>query len=909
MSDRELTEFAERHGLTREARDELARLLQARVGGRDPAALPPTEDNALSRGMGRLDEGQTLLDVPTTILPTPVALPTPQSASPVPPARPDGDTTVALAGYDLLGRIGEGGMGLVYRVRDRALNRIMAIKIIRKGRMAYPTVLARFIEEAQVTAQLQHPGIVPVHHLGQLEDGRLFFTMPEVRGDTLALAIRDVHEASTGGHWMPGAKDWSLRRLVSVFAQVCETVAYAHSRDVVHRDLKPANIMVGTHGEVRVLDWGIAKILGRPDLVVDVQAPDPVVTQRTLSEDETELGSIVGTLSYMAPEQARGENDVIGPRADVYALGAVLYEILSGIAPFRGSSIAILYARSTGAKPLAEFVNEGRPPMPEGLIDICEQAMAKDPGARYADADALAHAVRDWLDGVQRREKGLALTAEASSVFADAERAHRRADALMEKGAAFLGDVPTWAVEADKSEGWRMEDKAHELRREVTATALRAKMLLRTALTYDSTLSEAHETLAERYAEEHRMAEATLDSEGAARAELSLRAQLDLLPQKNAQRATLAAYLEGDGALTVHTDPPGAQATLYRYTMRNRRLVEVFERELGPTPLDAVALPMGRYVVLLTAQGRQPVRYPVFIERQGHWDGCAPGQSRPTPVRLPPVGSLRPDEVFVPAGWYSSGGDLHAPETWTRRKVWLDDFVIQRFPVTNAQYIVFLNDLVAQGRGDTTLEFVPRERGGTVGAQGSMIYGRDDKGRYQLVPDSDGDLWDADWPVVMVSWAGVAAYAQWWSEKTGQKWAPPPELAWEKAARGVDGRHFPWGDFHDPSWSCMGQSHPGRPLLQPVESFPVDASPYGVRGMAGNVRNWCSDVFSESGPEIRDARGALRVALGTSESVRVVRGGAWGSDPRDCRAANRGFILPGDRQPGIGFRLFRVDAP
>ena len=216
--------------------------------------------------------------------------------------------------YEDLGLLGMGGVGAVSRVHDHRLGRVVARKSLRAEVQARPPAVARFIEEAQATAQLQHPGIIPIYDAGLHPDGRPWFTMKEVSGRTLGEVIREVHAASRES-WGEAPSGWSLRRLVDALARVADALAYAHARGVVHRDLKPANVMVGEHGEVLVLDWGIAKLMGRAAATpVFGDGDAPVQTGRSVEASHpTMVGAVAGTPAYMAPEQAFGE--IARPRA------------------------------------------------------------------------------------------------------------------------------------------------------------------------------------------------------------------------------------------------------------------------------------------------------------------------------------------------------------------------------------------------------------------------------------------------------------------------------------------------------------------------------------------------------------------------------------------------------------------
>jgi len=716
---------------------------------------------------------------------------------------------------------------------------------------------------------------------------------------------------------------------------VCHATAYANERGVVHRDLKPDNVMVGAHGEVYVLDWGLAKLVGRPDRQVEeleacelhlrdlLSAEQTVVTGRS-GEQRTRMGQVAGTPAYMAPEQARGEVDAIDGRTDVYALGAILYEILSGRAPYEGRDAHDVLRQVLAGPPvpvgrhraqaifgfgLDSVSLDGGPPLPVELVDAVARAMARDPADRHASALALANEVEAWLDGARRRQQALQITERSLEGVDEAREMVKRADAQRAEGDALLEGVEGWRPEADKVPGWTKQDEAAALHRDAELKQLEVDQGLHGALRVAPGLAEAHGALAERYLVRHAAAEAARDGERTARMDALVRFHADALPESDPVRRRCAAYLQGDGALTLVTDPPGAEVVLHRYALHNRRLVEVPVRSLGTTPLRAVALPMGSYLAVLRHPDRPEVRYPFEVPRQGHWDGVAPGDRDPTPVWLPPQGALHDHEVYVPAGWFRSGGDPEAPSSQPARRLWCDALVVHRFPVTNRQYLAFLDDLVARGRTDEALRHTPRHQAGRAGEQGALLYGFDGE-RFSLVEDAQGDPWLPDWPVFHVDWHGARAYLAWLAERTGRPWRLPGQLEWEKAARGVDGRLYPWGDHCDPSWCCIADSHRGGRLPAVVDSFPVDTSPCGVRGMGGNTRDWCLDLL-ESPVDIADNRVAQPESAlkEPPRALRVARGGAWSSAARYARSAYRFRYEPTNRNSSLGFRGLWRPAP
>ncbi len=283
-----------------------------------------------------------------------------------------------------------GGIGRVWLAHDTALGRNVALKDLRPERISQPAILARFLHEAQITGQLEHPGIVPIYEVSRGPDEQApFYTMRFVHGLTLSEAVAAFRAKRSRGEAGPLA----LRELLGAFVGVCNAVAYAHARGVIHRDLKPRNVMLGDFGEVIVLDWGLAKVVGGTD-------PDGLTAASADSENDAEAtkqGDVLGTPAYMAPEQAAGRLDQIGAATDVFGLGAILYEILTGRPPRSGSAKAATpqaVVDSTPARPRS--LDAAAPP---ALEAICLKALAKNPEERYATAKELASDVQHWLAG------------------------------------------------------------------------------------------------------------------------------------------------------------------------------------------------------------------------------------------------------------------------------------------------------------------------------------------------------------------------------------------------------------------------------------------------------------------------------------------------------------------------------
>ena len=299
-------------------------------------------------------------------------------------------------------------MGAVLRGRDTDLGRDLAVKVLLDAHKDKPEVVQRFIEEAQIGGQLQHPGIAPVYELGQFADQRPFFSMKLVKGDTLSKLLSNRDDP---------AADRS--KLIGIFEQVCQTMAYAHSRGVVHRDLKPANIMVGAFGEVQVMDWGLAKVLPVGGVADEKTArrkqngETMIQTMRSIGSDapgsigsasnETQMGSVMGTPAYMPPEQALGEIDLLDQRADVFGLGAILAEILTGKPPYVADDGTQIYRMASRGKLDECFNRLDECGADAELITLAKQCLEVEPSDRPKDASALAEQVTGYLASVETK--------------------------------------------------------------------------------------------------------------------------------------------------------------------------------------------------------------------------------------------------------------------------------------------------------------------------------------------------------------------------------------------------------------------------------------------------------------------------------------------------------------------------
>jgi serine/threonine-protein kinase len=387
---------------------------------------------------------------------------------------PPGVGGLDLRDYELYDQLGSGGMGEVYRGRDPSLGRDLAVKVVRAAYRGRAEVEQRFIREARVTGSLQHPDIVPIHNLGRLPDGRLYYTMKLVRGKTLERILADG---------TPGRSE-CLPYLLGIFEKVCQAVAYAHSKGVIHRDLKPANVMVGAFGEVQVMDWGLAKVLsGRAAGPLADQAANPEeaasvfraeprdqaqtlidATQAGQSAGLSHTGMALGTPAFMPPEQARGQLRLLDERADVFALGAILCVILTGKPPYPPGDGSEVLSRAQRGE-LAEAMQKLDRCGADGeLVALCQECLAAERERRPNDGEGVAERVAAYRTGVEERLRRAELERAQAQVQAQEERKRRRL------AVALIGTVLLLVLAGSLALWWRQHQEA--LADEAVARAL-----------------------------------------------------------------------------------------------------------------------------------------------------------------------------------------------------------------------------------------------------------------------------------------------------------------------------------------------------------------------------------------------------------------------------------------------------
>ncbi|KAF0245717.1 MAG: hypothetical protein FD180_1381 [Planctomycetota bacterium] len=847
--------------------------------------------------------------------------------------------------YVIGAEIARGGLGRVVEARDGNLGREVAIKLVLDG--LDQELSRRFVREAQLAARLDHPHIVPVYDFDEMKapgGGKgLFLCMKRIRGRNLGVLLAGItpEEARDAGRYSRG-------RLLKIFQDICLGIAFAHSKGVIHRDLKPANVMIGEYGETLIVDWGVAKERWTDDEVpaVDKGASLPGHPQ---TPELTMEGQVVGTPAYMAPEQAAGHLDEVDERSDVYALGGILYEILTRRPPFEGATQREVLDRvkagriespsvrvsSLTARDASESMSLPRVPLepvsPE-LDAICLKALAFRREERYPTAMALHDEIQLFLEGVKERErkqKEARERVEAGRRWFARYRGLRGEIEAQDKAVKEWGEkIKPHQSPEEKRPLWDAEARLRALREERIGAFSKASAEFGQALAVDSASVEASDGKCDLFFDRFLEAEgkrdreevllnrnmlATCDREGKYAARLDAPGKLTLaafayacdclrpvrhpewrvqiaetttipwrdglprpdvpLADKDRPVPAVATFPEGvrwgHRGDCVRREVSGVEVSIAKYEERDKRLVPGPGRVLGRTPLLDAVVPRGSWLCVLRHPDFAAVRLPVRIDRDGAW--------------TQQVNLYRPDEIpsgfcQVPGGPFVFGGPwaggVEAEMNTT------EDFFVARFATTCAEYLEFLNDLSVQGHADEARKRQPRE--------GDKKWWIEEGGRFRLPTAAEDPkmAWDPRWPVFSINWFDAVAYCAWKSNGDGRIYGLMHEEEYEKAARGVDGRVFSFGDEYDGSYSHTNNSIPEKISPMPVESFPADESPCGIRGLSGGVETWCSNAAEVP---FRDWR--------------CLRGGAWSYTSYDSRAGTRRGDQPTNVLSIIGLRL------
>ncbi|MFT7625637.1 MAG: serine/threonine protein kinase, partial [Myxococcota bacterium] len=487
--------------------------------------------------------------------------------------------------YVLGQELGRGGMGIVRLVKDLDIGRKIAMKTLNPDDPDFASLVQPLVEEAQTTGQLQHPNIIPVYELGVLPDGDVFYTMKAVSGMTLKDVLRRMRAGDE-----ETLTEYTERKLLGVFEQICLAMHYAHNSGVVHRDLKPDNVLLGAYGEVLVMDWGIAYVMGRQSMLA-------------------RPGVVVGTPHYMAPEQARGEIHRVDGRSDIFSLGVMLYEILTLTTPIKtgDTELALEQVRGMASAPRPSQAHGGKP-IPAALADAVERAMAPTREDRFPNARMLFDMVESYLEGsaeTERRQRiamqELAIGIQAYDRYMELRRTREKMEHKIQRREQ---RVHQWDAVTSKRDLWDLKTRFDHMEMVLTQSFSTAINHFHRVLGLVPEQAQARVALAQLYWTRFEQAEAHDDHAG------MMYFADQVLKYNDAEGGPLKSGL---GHVTARSFPEGAEILLYDFTSGVPDPSVESGQRLGAAPASDVPLEMGLYMLVARRPGYRDARQTLFV--------------------------------------------------------------------------------------------------------------------------------------------------------------------------------------------------------------------------------------------------------------------------------------------------------
>ncbi len=760
--------------------------------------------------------------------------------------------------YTTITSLGNGSFGLVHAAEDTMLGRAVAIKSLKAHFQEEEEIVDRFLKEARGTAQLEHPNIIPVHEVGVSDELGVYFTMKKIEGEDLKEILDKLQ-----GNLAFYEKTYPLNFLLEVFLSVCNGVAFAHSKGVIHRDLKPANIMIGEFGEVLILDWGLVKQL-------DVEEASGSKIKLRMDEfddgSQTLDGAVSGTPNYMAPEQAEGRTGDIDFQSDVYSLGAILYHILTHVPPFERTQLRRLLENvktGTFEPPRKRFPNRK---IPRELEAICLKAMSLYPLRRYRSVEQLAQDIRNYIGHFEVKAYKAPRwvrwwkTCKRNPIKYSVAAATLAA-LLLAFGAQRAMLYGSYKTNLRNAEEFRQSAARNiseaKLKYEIMQEAIPSKSIVETPnekefnhlvreINHDLNLAHSYyENVPESFQSKRSVRKGMMDVVRQ-RVEFSLyRGAYDeaedrlgevktrverwggkLRPEATAFLTDMDEQVAGEGVLEL-VEPSGVDKVSIFFQLEHEPDFVIGElvKRSSTFPLRIDPIKKGSYIMEVVLENGRKIPYPIYI---GH------GEYKQIQLKIP--SELPEGMAFVPAGSFFYGGD--ESRFYRKHRVALEAFFIKQYEVTFAEYSVFWKTLSDElkPKYDSRIQFDQNER------------------KFHKAWDAAGNLLEEqlrlEMPVVGITRDAAVAYCKWLSKQRGATIRLPTAKEWEKAARGVDGRRYVWGNGLDVRLTLTKKNSRGKkkyPFLAPPGKFKLtDVSAYNVYDMAGNVREMTSTLLPGS---------------------------------------------------------------